>query len=88
MAMANGATINARVDARTKAEAQSILRKLGMNLSEAISLYLRQIIFCKGIPFEVKIPNELTIETIKKSERGEELHEAASVEEMFKELDS
>jgi len=35
----------------------------------------------------VKIPNELTIETIEKSERGEDLHEALSVDEMFKELD-
>jgi antitoxin component of RelBE/YafQ-DinJ toxin-antitoxin module len=36
----------------------------------------------------VKIPNERTIETIEKSERGKELHEASTVQEMFKELDS
>jgi len=36
----------------------------------------------------VKIPNELTMETIAKSERGQERHEASSVDEMFKELDS
>jgi len=86
--MANSATIHARIDARTKSQAQSVLNKLGMSLTEAISLYLRQIVFRKGIPFEVKIPNELTMKTIEKSERGEELHEASSVEEMFKELDS
>lgn len=37
---------------------------------------------------DVKIPNELTIETIEKSERGQELHEASSVDGMFKELDN
>jgi len=37
---------------------------------------------------DVKIPNELTIETIAKSERGQELHEVSSVDEMFEELDS
>lgn len=86
--MGNSATIHARVDAQTKSEAQDILKTLGMNLSEAISLYLRQIIFSKGIPFDVKIPNELTIETIEKSERGEELHEVSSVKELMKELNS
>ena len=87
-AMNNRATIHARIDAQTKSQAQSILSKLGMTLSEAITLYLRQIVFNKGIPFEVKIPNELTMKTIEKSERGEELHETSSVEEMFRELDS
>ncbi len=85
--MSNG-VIHARIDPQTKAQAQSILKKLGITLSEAISLYLKQIVFQKGIPFEVKIPNELTMKTIDESERGEELHEASSVEEMFKELDS
>lgn len=86
--MANGAAIHTRIDPQTKSQAQDILNRLGITLTEAIELYLRQIVFVKGIPFEVKIPNELTIETLEKSERGEELHEATSVEEMFKELDS
>lgn len=85
--MSNTATIHARVDAETKSKAQSVLNKLGMTLSEAIVLYLRQIAFQKGIPFEVKLPNEVTKQTIEKAERGEQLHEASSVEEMFKELD-
>ncbi len=86
--MAHGVVINTRVDAQTKSQAQRILKKLDMTLSEAIKLYLRQIIYNKGIPFEIKIPNELTMETIEKSQRGEELHEASDVEEMFRELDS
>ena len=85
--MSTGATIHARVDAETKSQAQHVLKELGMTLSEAIVLYLKQIAFHKGIPFDVKIPNELTAKTIEKSERGEDLHEAASVDEMFKELD-
>jgi len=86
--MADTTMVHARVDAETKSQAQSVLNKLGMTLSEAIVLYLRQIAFHSGIPFEVKIPNELTMRTIEKSERGEELHEASSVDEMFKELNS
>jgi len=86
--MANGATIHARVDAQTKSEAQGILSKLGMTLSEAISLYLRQIVFSKGIPFEVKIPNALTTETLAKADRGEDVMEFDSVDELLKDLHS
>jgi len=40
-----------------------------------------------GIP-EIKIPNELTEETIRKSEAGKDLHQVNSVDELFKELES
>jgi len=86
--MAKNTTIQARIDGNTKTKAQRILGALNISMSEAISFYLRQIIFHKGIPFELKIPNELTAKTLEKAEKGEELHEAASVEELFKELES
>ena len=86
--MAKNATIQARVDPETKAEAQSILRALHIPLSEAISMFLKQVVFHKGLPFEVKIPNELTAKTIDKSEAGEDLYTASSVDELLEELDS
>ena len=57
-------------------------------MSEAISMYLTQVTLQKGIPFELKIPNELTADTIKKSERGEEIHQVNTVDELFMELES
>ena len=85
--MARTATIQARIDPIVKEKAQQILNTLNISLSEAISLYFTQISLNRGIPFDVKIPNELTLTTIKKSERGEELHEVDSVDELFKELE-
>ncbi len=41
----------------------------------------------RGIPFELKIPNEVTLETIIKSYNGEELHQVNNVEELFEELE-
>jgi DNA-damage-inducible protein J len=46
------------MDAQTKAEASKILNLLGIKPSEAINLFFRQIIYTKGIPFEVKLPNK------------------------------
>jgi len=86
--MARTATIQARIDPVVKERAQQILNTLNISLSEAISLYLTQISLNRGIPFDVKIPNELTLTTINKSERGEELHEVDSVDELLKELEN
>ena len=86
--MPRTSTIQARIDPEIKAKAQEILNKLHISMSEAISLYLTQVTLQKGIPFELKIPNDLTAETISKSEKGEDLHKVNSVNELFKELES
>lgn len=64
--------LNVRVDSKVKEQAESILESLGMNLTTAINVYLRQIIRENGIPFEIKgdIPNKETIAAIKE---GDEL---------------
>lgn len=87
--MARTATIQARIDAKVKSDAQKILEQLNLSMSEAISMYLTQVALYKGIPFELRlpeIPNELTAATLRKSEQGEELHEVGSVDELFVEL--
>ena len=86
--MARTATIQARIDPKVKSEAQKILSALNISMSEAISLYLTQVALHRGIPFEVKIPNALTVETIRKADNGEELNTVDSVDELFKELDN
>ncbi len=72
--MAKTATIQTRVDPEVKRNAQNILNRLNISMSEAISMYLSQINLHKGIPFEVKIPNSLTARTLKESEDGMGLH--------------
>jgi len=85
--MAKTSTIQARIDPRVKAEAQKILNILQISMSEAISMYLTQVALHKGIPFEVKIPNERTAVTLRKSEAGKELNEVSSIDELFQELE-
>ena len=86
--MAKTATIQTRVDPKIKQTAQIILDKLNISMSEAISLYLSQITLHKGIPFEIKIPNEVTTKTLKDAENGYGLHKVDSVDELFQGLDS
>ncbi len=86
--MAKTATIQTRVDPKIKQNAQRILDKLNISMSEAISMYLSQIMLHKGIPFEIKIPNEVTAKTLKDAESGYDLHKVDSVDELFLELDN
>lgn len=86
--MAKTATIQTRVDPVVKNNAQMILKKLNISMSEAISMYLSQITLHKGIPFEIKIPNEITAKTLKDVEMGKNVHRVDSIDGLFKELDS
>ena len=53
-------TIQIRADAKVKKDVQLILKKLGLDLSTAINIYLVQIIEKNGIPFEVLTENGFT----------------------------
>ena len=45
---------NVSIDAETKARAQEVLADLGMDLSTAINIFLRQMVYEKAIPFEIR----------------------------------
>ena len=86
--MSTSATVQVRVDEQTKAQAKKVLDALHLSMSEAICMFLRQVVLHRGIPFEVKIPNALTRETLEKAEQGIDLHTSSSVDELFRELDA
>lgn len=53
-------TIQVRTDAKLKKNAQKILDQLGLDLSSAINVYLRQIVITGSIPFEIRTINGFT----------------------------
>jgi len=56
------AYIQLRIDDQLKSKVQKILKKMGLSLSDAIRVYLQQIMIKKGIPFQVITENGLTLE--------------------------
>ena len=53
--------LNVRVDKDLKASAEAIASALGMNLSTAVNIFLRQMVAYDGIPFDVRlVPNAET----------------------------
>ena len=54
--MEKTATLNLRVNPTTKKSAEDVLSRLGIPMSTAIDVYLRQITLTGGIPFRVSLP--------------------------------
>lgn len=55
-------TIQIRIDERTKRDSSMILENLGLDLSSAIKVYLKQVIATNGIPFPLLTRNGLTVQ--------------------------
>lgn len=49
------ANVFTRVDPETKEQAEAILNQLGIPMSNAIGMFLKQIVMHRGIPFEMKL---------------------------------
>ena len=86
MRMAKTAIIRARVDPGLKTQMEAILLHLGMTTSEAIHLLCRQIKLQRGLPFDVRIPNELTARTLRASKAGKGVKQFVTKQELYADL--
>lgn len=48
------ANINIRIDDALKQQADAVLAELGMNMTTATTVFLKQLVRYNGIPFEIK----------------------------------
>ena len=55
--MARTQTFYARVEPELKAKAEVILARLGMSPSDAVNIFLSQVVLKEGLPFEVRLPS-------------------------------
>ncbi len=54
--MQKSAMIRARIEPELKNKAEKLLERLGLNATEAITLFYRQVLLPDGLPFEVIVP--------------------------------
>jgi len=76
-----------RVDEETYLKAREILSQIGLNYSQAVSVFNNMIVLNKGLPFELKIPNSQTRQALHELEikNGKTFD---NVDELFADLDS
>lgn len=86
--------INIRLDASLKQEAEELFSTLGLNMTSAINMFLRQAVRDQAIPFRVckyPQPNATTLAAMREAERLAHDPNAktfSNVEELLKDLKS
>lgn len=86
--------LHIRVKPDIKQEAEDILHNLGMTTTEAVNIYLKQIILNCGLPFKVRTPkfSDDLLEAIEEAEKMEKHPEKYkkfhSVKELMEDLES
>lgn len=80
------AMIRARTEPDLKHEAEKILSMLGLNPTQAITLFYRQITIHQGLPFQVKVPNKKTLTVFKNTDMKKDIKKASSAEDLFEKL--
>ena len=95
--MMKDATVSARVQSDIKAEAEEILKNLGIPVSVVINSLYRQIIYKHGVPFELTVPAEpSTMDALTKAELDRKLQhsyeqslnsQGVPVNQLFNELE-
>lgn len=79
------AMVRARIEPRLKDSAEKCFAHLGLTATQAITLFYRQVELQRGLPFELTVPNEDTIEAANELDSGKGRY-FDSAEELFKHL--
>lgn len=58
MPMAKTGYVTARVEIDLKNRAEAVLHGLGVSTTHAITMFLHQVVLRRGLPFEVRVPND------------------------------
>jgi len=84
--MAKTAYLNTRVERSLKSKAEHILADIGLNTSTAITMFLRQVVMRRGLPFDARIPNAETRAAMQEIEAGGGEVVDSSTEQAFDEI--
>ncbi|MCK5812513.1 MAG: type II toxin-antitoxin system RelB/DinJ family antitoxin [Clostridiales bacterium] len=89
--MAKTTVLHIRVEPEVKIDVESTLSKLGISTTDAINIFLKQVVMTGGIPFDIKIPN-YNYETEMAMKEAREISKIengfTNTSDLFKELDS
>ena len=84
--MSKTAMVRARLEPDLKNNAESVFRRLGLNATQAITVFYRQVELRDGLPFDVVVPTSTTKRTFEASEAGHDLVVCENADDMFQKL--
>lgn len=84
--MSKTAAISTRIDPKLKNNVESIFKQLGLTATQAITLFYQQVELQRGLPFDVKIPNETTKAALNDAQEKKKLASFDTTEQLFEDL--
>lgn len=84
--MIKSAMIRARMDPALKEEVERLFAELGLTTTQAITLFYQQVKLNGGLPFSVRVPNEVTRRTFEETDAGQNIVECDDADDLFSRL--
>ncbi|KIM11826.1 MAG: damage-inducible protein J [Sulfuricurvum sp. PC08-66] len=82
----NGTAMTVRIDPEIKNKAAQYLKQMGLTTSEATRLFLYNVVLHKGLPFDLRLPNEETTQAIQETKEGKNCVKHASADALLDDL--
>jgi DNA-damage-inducible protein J len=84
--MSKTSTVRARIKPDLKDSAEKVFRELGLNSTQAITLFYKQVELRHGLPFDIVIPTDSTRKTFEATDAGRNLIVCKDADDMFEKL--
>ena len=78
--------VRSRIEPDLKDSAAAVLETMGLNISQAFRLFLRQVVVQQSLPFDVKAPNAATVAAIREA-RAIKKAKFGSAKDLFDDLE-
>lgn len=84
--MSKSAMVRARLQPKLKDHAETVFHRLGLNATQAITLFYKQVELRDGLPFDVVIPTATTKRTLQATDAGRDLVVCEDADDLFQKL--
>ena len=84
--MPKTAVISARIDPELKHDAENVFKELGLTATQAITLFYKQVELERGLPFAVRVPNDVTVEALEQARIRQRLESYNTLDDLFEDL--
>ena len=84
--MSKSAMVRARIEPELKKHAEKIFQNLGLSVTQAITLFYKQVEIRNGLPFNVVIPTSETLKAFEATDAEKDLVVCTDADDMFGKL--
>ena len=84
--MSKTAMVRARLEPELKEHAEAVFQHLGLSVTQAITMFYKQVEIRQGLPFNVAIPTRETSKTFEATDADRDIIICKDADDMFNKL--